>query len=126
MPRPLVLISALAVCLAAQTPAQAPTSPELERIDTLIEQLTALKQEVSSVETRLDALLRTLAEQRGAARAKPAPYNALRSATPADSVADVKPPAVRCAAITAAGTRCTRAAAAGSRYCKQHQVAHQK
>lgn len=124
MSRPLVLICALAATLAAQTPAQAPTA-EMERIDSLIEELTALKKQVAEVETRLDAMLRAMSEQRGALQARPAAYNAI-TATVADSPADRKPVSVRCAAITAAGTRCTRAATPGSRYCKQHQLAHQK
>jgi hypothetical protein len=97
----------------------------MERVDSMIEELTALKKQVGEVEARLDAILRALSEQRGALQAKPAAYNAITAAV-ADSPADKKPVAVRCAAITSAGSRCSRAAVSGSRYCRQHQLAHQK
>lgn len=122
-------LSAAAVCLAGLailrgSPPQPPA--ELERLNTLIEELTQLKSEVASLEARIDALLRGLSEQRGALQNKPG-YDALKAVAPARAdEADRKPPLVRCAAITASGTRCTRAAAPGSRYCRQHQLAHQK
>ena len=122
MPRLLAVIC-LACSLAwAQPPAQ--PQPELERLNSLIEELTALKAQVASVETRIDTLLRGLAEQRGALQNKPG-FDALKSAAAPDTP-DTKKAAVRCAAITANGARCSRAAVEGSRYCKQHQLAHQK
>jgi len=124
MPRLAFLLLALVASLPAQ-PAQTPAQPEAVRLDSLIEELTALKSQVAAVEARIDALLRGLSEQRGALQAPKPAYNALKSVA-TDPPADTKPPVVRCAAITSAGKRCTRAAAEGSRYCSQHKVAHQK
>ena len=107
----------------AQTPAQ--TQPEVERLENLIEQLTAMKTQVAALESRIDTILRGLSEQKGSLQTKPAAYNALRNIEP-ESGPDTKPAAVRCAALTASGKRCTRAAADSSKYCKQHQLAHSK
>lgn len=100
--------------------------PELERLNGLIEELTALKAQAAAIETRIDAILRALAEQRGALQQNPPAYNALNHLGDA---ADPKPapPAVRrCAAITSSGKRCTRGALEASRYCRQHQLSHSK
>lgn len=105
--------------------AAARPQPEAERIESLIQELTAMKAQVAELEAHLDTLLRGLSEQKGALQAKPAAYNALRNLE-ADAAPDQKPVAVRCAAITASGKRCTRAATPGSKYCKQHQLAHAK
>ena len=116
----LLSIRALADPPAASAPAEA------ERINTLIEELTQLKAQVAAVESRLEALLRALAEQRGALQNRPT-YDALKQQTESTPDApDRKPPVVRCAAITNSGKRCSRAALPGSRYCRQHQLAHQK
>lgn len=104
-----------------------PAQHELERINSLIEELTALKAQTSAIEGKLETLLRALQEQRGALQVKPAAYDALKaSSATADSPADAKPATVRCAALTSSGKRCTRAAMEGSRYCKQHALARQK
>jgi hypothetical protein len=104
-----------------------PAQHELERINSLIEELTALKAQTAAIEGRLETLLRALQEQRGALQAKPTAYDALKAtAGAADSPAETKPAAVRCAALTASGKRCTRPAMEGSRYCKQHALARQK
>jgi hypothetical protein len=102
----------------------APPSAELERLDSLIQELTALKARVSDVEGKIDVLLRGLSEQRGALQNKPA-YNALNHVE-TDNTPDKRQPQVRCAALTSEGKRCTRAAVEGARYCKQHQLAHTK
>jgi hypothetical protein len=118
--------SLLLVCLAASAlVADPPPKPELERLNSVIEELTALKIQAAAMEERIATLVRALSEQRGALQAKPASYDALKSVA-ADSPADTRPPLVRCAALTSAGKRCTRAAMEGSRYCKQHQLARQK
>jgi hypothetical protein len=122
MPRIVLCLCALAVCLRGQAPT--PAQPELERMNSLIEELTTLKAQVAAVEGRLDALLRGLSEQRGALQNKPA-FNALKNVE-ADTPADPKKPAVRCAALTGDGKRCSRAAVDGARYCRQHQLAHTK
>lgn len=103
--------------------AQDKVSPELERTDALIRQLTELKAKVSAIESELDGLLAALAEQRGAL-ASTKSYNALEHVQ--DSPADAKKATTRCAAVTSKGDRCSRAAVTGSRYCKQHQLAHMK
>ncbi|MEJ5368069.1 MAG: hypothetical protein WHT08_07115 [Bryobacteraceae bacterium] len=117
--------------MAASLPLE-PASPpggcagEAARIETLIAQLTELKSRLAETEAQLDALLRTLSEQKGAV-ANPPRFDALQQpAEPAAGAPDRKPAVVRCAAITASGNRCTRPAAPGSRYCRQHQLAHQK
>lgn len=118
----LVLLSIRALA----DPPAAPAPGEAERINTLIEELTQLKAQVAAVESRLEALLRALAEQRGALQHRPS-FDALKP--PAESTPDApdrKPPVVRCAAITNSGKRCSRPALPGSRYCRQHQLAHQK
>ncbi|MBI4893092.1 MAG: hypothetical protein HY821_20885 [Acidobacteria bacterium] len=106
--------------------AEPPKSAELERLNSLIEELTALKSQAAAIESRIDTLTRALVEQRGALQARPAAYDALKASAAAESPADAKPPVVRCAALTTEGKRCTRAATEGSKYCKQHQLARQK
>lgn len=99
---------------------------EAQRIGALIEQLTELKSRLAAAEAEVDALLRTLSEQKGAV-SNPPEFDALKQVTGPSAVApDRKPPVVRCAAITANGKQCSRPAAPGSRYCRQHQLAHQK
>ena len=80
MTRLFVLLLMAGVCLPAQAP---PPAPEVERLDSLIEELTSLKSQVSQTETRIDSLLRALSEQRGALKTKPT-YNALK-VTPEDN-----------------------------------------
>lgn len=119
---------ALMLCLAClKAGAQPPQNHELERMNALIEELTALKAQAAALETRIDTLLRAMSEQRGALQVKPAAYDALKATAGApDSAPDPKPAVVRCAALTSNGKRCTRAAQEGSRYCKQHALARQK
>ena len=105
--------------------AEPPPAPELERLDSLVAELITLKSQTAAIEARIDAILRALSEQRGVLQSKPPAFNALR-VSEADPAPDTKKPLVRCAALTSNGKRCTRAAAEGARYCKQHQLAHQK
>ena len=123
MPRIVVCLFLLLTALHAQEPAR--VQPETERLESLIQELTAMKAQVAALESRIDLILRGLSEQKGALQSKPPAYNALRNIE-ADTAADAKPPAIRCAALTASGKRCTRAATDGSKYCKQHQLAHSK
>ncbi len=125
--RVLAWLMAAGLCLGivGAEPPEPPKQAELERLNALIEELAALKAQATALETKIDVLLRAMSEQRGALRAKPASYDALKAAA-ADSPADPKPAVVRCAAITSSGKRCTRAAMEGSRYCKQHALARQK
>jgi hypothetical protein len=97
----------------------------LERLDSLVAELVTLKAQTAAIETRIDTILRALSEQRGALQSKPPAFNAIR-ANEADLAVDAKKPVTRCAALTSSGKRCTRATAEGSRYCKQHQLAHQR
>jgi hypothetical protein len=126
-----IALGVLLLCLLAHAePPSAPVPGELDRLTTLIDEITALKSQVSAMEARLDGLLRTLSEQRGVISAPRPGYNAVTGTggaayNPADAP-DPKKPVVRCAALTSSGTRCTRAAADGSRYCKQHMLARQK
>lgn len=122
MARYALLLALIALALPAQAPP--PQAAEIERLNSLVEELTALKAQVSAVETRIDALLRSISEQRGALQSKPG-YNAITSSTAADAP-DPKPPVIRCAALTSTGKRCTRNVIEGSRYCKQHALARQK
>lgn len=116
-----------ALTAVAWAMADPPAQAELERVNSLIEELTALKAQTAAVEARLETLLRALQEQRGALQVKPAAYDALKaSSVVADGPADAKPVTVRCAALTGSGKRCTRGAMEGSRYCKQHALAKQK
>lgn len=123
-------MSLLAGCLTGKAAAGPPPAPscaaEADRITALIEELAQVKAQLADAEARLEKLMRALSEQRGALQNRPA-FDAIRqTAEPAADTPDRKPPAVRCAAITASGKRCTRAAVPGSRYCRQHQLAHQK
>lgn len=111
------------MCALAQAPPAQP-QPELERLESLITELTALKSQVAAVEGRIETLLRGLSEQRGSLQNRPA-FNALKNVE-TEGPADVKKAVVRCAALTGDGKRCSRAAVEGSRYCRQHQLAHQK
>lgn len=122
MVRLIVLLMTVTLCIPAQAP---PPAPEVERLDGLIEELTTLKGQVSQAETKIDALLRALSEQRGSLLTKPT-YNALKVAPDDGGPAESKKPLVRCKALTSSGKRCTRAALDGNRYCKQHALAHQK
>lgn len=103
--------------------AQQKISPELERTESMIQQLTELKAKVTAIESQIDGLITALSEQRGAL-ASTKSYNALEHVQ--DSPADQKKAAIRCAAVTSKGGRCSRPAVEGSRYCKQHQLAHAK
>lgn len=130
VPRRGLIVALLAGRLTGGAPAAPPpASPcagEADRITALIEELTQVKAQLADAEARLERLMRALSEQRGALQNRPA-FDALQqpSAAPADT-ADRKPPTVRCAALTNSGNRCTRPAVPGSRYCRQHQLAHQK
>lgn len=130
VPRREWIVSLLAGCLtgtaAADPPPAPPCAAEADRITALIEELTQVKSQLSDAETRLEKLVRALSEQRGALQNRPS-FDALKQpAGPLADEPDRKPPVVRCAAITTSGKRCTRAAVSGSRYCRQHQLAHQK
>lgn len=94
-------------------------------MERLIEELTTLKSQVAQVETRIDAILRALSEQRGSLLTKPV-YNAVKIAQDDSGPAEVKKPLIRCKALTSTGKRCTRSVLDGHRYCKQHALAHQK
>ncbi len=124
--RQLGFLAACSLFLISAGGAEPPKSAELERLNSVIEELTALKAQAAAIESRIDSLTRALVEQRGALQAKPASYDALKATGVADSPADTKPPMVRCAALTTEGKRCTRAATEGSKYCKQHLLARQK
>jgi hypothetical protein len=126
-----IALGVLLLCLLAQAePPATPAPGELDRLTTLIEEMTALKNQVTAMQTRIEEILRTLSEQRGAVSAPRPGYNAITGAGGAAAnsadTPDPKKPVVRCAALTSTGTRCTRAAADGSRYCKQHMLARQK
>ena len=110
----------LLLCLLAPPP-----NAELERTDQLIQQVTEMKAKVSALQAEIDALLRTLSEQRGAQQKGPQPFAYL---TPSEGEGSPKSAAatVRCAANTSNGKRCTRPAEAGSRYCWQHKLAHSR
>ncbi len=130
VPRREWLVSLLAGCLtgkaAAEPPPASPCAGEADRITALIEELAQVKTQLAEAEARLEKLMRALSEQRGALQNRPS-FDALKQG--AESAADApdrKPPVVRCAAITNSGKRCTRPALPGSRYCRQHQLAHQK
>jgi len=111
---------------AGGPPAASSCAGEADRITALIEELTQVKAQLADAEARLEKLMRALSEQRGALQNRPA-YDALKqTAEPAADAPDRKPPVVRCAAITNSGKRCSRPAVPGSRYCRQHQLAHQK
>jgi hypothetical protein len=111
---------------AGGPPAASSCAGEADRITALIEELTQVKAQLADAEARLEKLMRALSEQRGALQNRPA-YDALKqTAEPAPDAPDRKPPVVRCAAITNSGKRCSRPAVPGSRYCRQHQLAHQK
>lgn len=124
MVRSVVLLLIFGAVLSAQSPPAAP-APEVERLESLIEELTALKGQVSQSEAKIDAVLRALCEQRGLLQTKPA-YNALKMTQEDSGPAEVKKPLIRCKALTSSGKRCTRSVIDGQRYCKQHALAHQK
>jgi len=120
----LVLLFLLALpAFPQQAQAQA---AELERVDQTLQTLTDLKAKVAAMETQIDQLIAQLSEQKGAIQnRKPAPFGGVSDFS--GGAADpAKPKPVRCAAITSKGERCTRSAVAGSRYCRQHQIAHQR
>lgn len=119
MPRFVRLLCLYPLFLSAEPP------PELERLDSLVAELVTLKSQTAAIEARIDVILRALSEQRGTLQSKPPAFNALKMSE-ADPASDPRKPLVRCAALTSSGKRCTRAALDGSRYCKQHQLAHQK
>lgn len=119
----LVLLLFAAPAFPQQSPAPA---PELERVEHTLQALAELKAKVTAISTEIDQLIAELSEQKGAIQnRKPAAFGGIAevSASPADPA---KPKATRCAAMTAKGERCTRASVPGSRYCRQHQMAHQK
>ena len=122
MTRLFVLLLTAGLCLPAQAP---PPAPEVDRLDGLIEDLTALKTQVSETESKIDSLLRALSEQRGSLLTKPT-YNALKITPDDGGPAETKKPLIRCRALTSAGKRCTRSTLDGQKYCKQHALAHQK
>lgn len=124
MVRSVVLLLIIGAGLSAQTPPVAPTA-EAERLESLIEELTALKSQVSQSEAKIDAVLRALCEQRGSLQTKPT-YNALKVTQDDSGPAEVRKPLIRCKALTSSGKRCTRSVIDGQRYCKQHALAHQK
>jgi len=128
MARFVLLILMVCACFAGDVPPAAPASvAELERLDSMIEELSALKAQVSQTEAKIDGMLRALSEQRGALLTKPASYNALKVTQQDDGgPAEVKKPLIRCKALTSSGKRCTRAVIDGHKYCKQHTLAHQK
>ncbi len=116
----------IALILPLALAGQQQSKPELERLNGLIEELTVLKAQAAAIETRIDTILRALAEQRGALQQDPPSYNALNHLS---GEPDPKPQAAqvrRCAAITSSGKRCTRGALDNSRYCRQHQLSHAK
>jgi len=123
----LVALILLFLFAAPAFPQQAQAPPaELERVEQTLQTLTELKAKVAAIEAQIDQLIAELSERKGAIQNhQPVPFGGISdaSAGPADPV---KPKAVRCAAITGKGERCTRSAVAGSRYCRQHQVAHQR
>lgn len=124
----LTLVLVFCMAAAAADPPSAPAAGETERLSAIIEELSQLKAQVAAVEQKLETLLRALSEQRGALQNRPA-FDILKQSAAAETAADApdrKPPVVRCAAITNSGKRCTRPAVPGSRYCRQHQLAHQK
>lgn len=101
---------------------------ELARTEETLQQLIDLRTQVAALEEKLDGLIRSLSEHKGAlANAKPAAFGGVVSsgATLPDRP-DPKPRVVRCAALTKDGDRCSRAALAGARYCKQHMLAKGK
>jgi hypothetical protein len=108
-------------------PQQAQTPPaELERVEQTLQTLTDLKTKVAAIQAQIDQLIAELSEQKGAVQnRKPAAFGGIADVTagPGDAA---KPKAVRCAAMTSKGERCTRSTVPGSRYCRQHQVAHQR
>jgi hypothetical protein len=116
-----VILLPLAVLSQSQ-----PAKPEIERLNGLIEELTSLKAQTAAIEARIDAILRTLAEQRGNLQQTPPVYNALNHLSDAPDPKPVPPAIRRCAAITTSGKRCTRGALEASRYCRQHQRSHTK
>ena len=122
MVRFVLLLLTVGLCFPAEIP---PPVPELERLDSLIEELSALKLQVSQTEMKIDGLLRALSEQRGALLTKPT-YNALKVTQDDGVPAEVKKPLIRCRALTSSGKRCTRSVMDGQKYCKQHTLAHQK
>ncbi len=126
----LVALILLFLLAAPAFPQQEQAPPaELERVDQTLQTLAELKAKVAAISAEIDQLIAALSEQRGAIQnRKPAAFGGIgllgdSSAGPADVA---KPKASRCAAITVKGDRCTRSAVAGSRYCRQHQVAHQR
>ncbi len=117
-----VLLLVVGLCVSAQSP---PTVPEVDRLDTLIQELTSLKTQVSQTEGKIDSLLRALCEQRGSLQNKPV-YNALKITPDDGGPVETKKPLIRCRALTSSGSRCTRSVLDGQKYCKQHALAHQK
>jgi len=130
VPRRALIVSLLAGCLTGKAAADPPPpqacADEADRITSLIEELGQVKAQLADAESRLEKLMRALSEQRGALQNRPS-FDAIKqNLESAADAPDPKPPVVRCAAITSSGKRCTRAAVPGSRYCRQHQLAHQK
>lgn len=117
----LLLFATSAFAQQSQAPA-----PELERVERTLQTLAELKTKMAEISTEIDRLIAELSEQKGAIQnRKPAAFGGIGE-TSASSADPAKPKATRCAAMTAKGERCTRPSVAGSRYCRQHQMAHQK
>jgi hypothetical protein len=109
-------------------PQQAQTPPaELERVEQTLQTLTDLKAKVVVIQSQIDQLIAELSEQKGAVQnRKPAAFGGIAEFSGAGPGDPARPKAVRCAAMTSKGERCTRSTVPGSRYCRQHQVAHQR
>ena len=122
MVRFVLLLLTMGLCLSAEVP---PPAPEVDRLDSLIGELSALKLQVAQTEAKIDELLRALSEQRGSLLTKPT-YNALKLTQDDGGTPETKKPLIRCRALTSAGKRCTRSVLDGQKYCKQHALAHQK
>ena len=128
MSRLAIVFAALLCCLPAGAEPPEAAQAELARTEETLQQLIDLRAQVTALEERLDGLIRSLSEHKGAlANAKPAAFGGVvASGSALPDRPDPKPRVVRCAALTKEGDRCSRAALAGSRYCKQHMLARTK
>jgi hypothetical protein len=120
-----ILVLLLSAAPAFPQQSQAP-GPELERVEHTLQTLADLKTKVTAISAEIDQLIAELSEQKGAIQnRKPAAFGGIPELSPSPGD-PAKPKATRCAAMTAKGERCTRAAIPAGRYCRQHQMAHQK